>query len=538
MGRAGVAWYVDGLATAHMKKLLSKKAVLTIAGVAIAGATVLIVWNVFDIGTRMTLSGAINDILAGRNVGQARQALHDLAKETGRAEVIAALKEAVGEDTDSVQGKMNLIDALSAFKEPRAVRRALGSKSVSSRRAAAWKFHADKSVKDSVRTTVIEWIRDDNADKRGLAAMIVNKLQISECIPALYGAIKSTPETNEQLQFAQQALDALATFKPDGLAERVMEIAEDEEQHSMLRGRAFRVAIRLDDVPFEKLQGLLLRIVKNPEANNILRNMAAGVLRGEKFGNADAWTVLEAVLLSEGDDPVIQRGCLYALGDHAPLERIKNLLLDRRVYNHAYFGIRVDVASGLAALHVQEKLALEIMCTYMVDEDDNDKDLLVSQEGFLTFWALTGLAAGIAEQVAHTDLEVVVRLFQRTPKAIPSEEGIRKYLWSASFLRLGVSQKMVEAVQQLTTSNLAKVKSSVLKGIRRPAKQFRRAKMQSVAQISRSKIDQLLESTRKRKEAAERAKEEADKAKDQGPKLPPKEDDSKKEDADQKKDGE
>ena len=131
-------------------------------------------------------------------------------------------------------------------------------------------------------------LRDDNADRRSLAAMIVNELQIRECIPALYEAIRSTPETNEQVQFAQQALDALATFKPDGLAERVMEIAEDEKQHSMMRGRAFRVAIRLDDVPVEKLQGLLLRIVKNREANNILRNLAAGVLRVPRMAEIPA----------------------------------------------------------------------------------------------------------------------------------------------------------------------------------------------------------------------------------------------------------
>ena len=64
-----------------MKKLLSKKALITIAGVAIGVVAVLIVWNVFDIGTRMRLSGAINDLLAGNNVGQVRQSLRDLAKE-------------------------------------------------------------------------------------------------------------------------------------------------------------------------------------------------------------------------------------------------------------------------------------------------------------------------------------------------------------------------------------------------------------------------------------------------------------------------
>ena len=139
-----------------------------------------------------------------------------------------------------------------------------------------------------------------------------------------------------------------------------------------------------------------------------------------------------------------------------------------------------------------------------------DMDLLVSQEGFLTFWALTGMKHGIAEQ----------RLFERMPKAIPSEEVIRNYLWSPAHMRAGVSYAMVQSVHRLTTSNLDEVKRSVREGRTRPAKKFRKADMQKVAQISRSKIDQLLEIIKKRKEAAERAKEEANKAKDQGPKLP------------------
>lgn len=500
-----------------MKKLLSKKAVNTILGLAIAVLAVLIVWNVFDVGTRMQLNGAVDDILAARNVGKARETLRELAKETGRAGVITALKEAVNEDTDSVQGKIELIQTLSGLKEPRAARRALESKSKSARRAAAWSFHGDKTAEDVIRGIVIEWIRDAGADKRGHAAMIVNKLKIKECVPTLLEAIKTAPETNEQLQFQTHALDALAAFKPEGFVTRVLEIAEDKQQNSRMRGKAFNVLIRLDSAPVARLQALLLGIAKDPKGDNVLRNMAISTLRRKKFNNADAWNVLEEVLLRDSENAIIQRGCLAALGAHAPLDRVKNLILDRRVYNHDYFGIRVDVATALATLHVQEKIALEILVGYMVDDDPKDLDLLVAQEGFLSFWALTGMAYGVAEQ----------RLFQRLPKKIPDEQAIRDYLWSAAHMRPGVSFPMVQAVRRLTTANLDEVNKSLQKGTARKKKIRRTEDLKRVAQTCRGNINQLLASIEKRKETAEKAKEDADKSKDQGPQLP-KDDEKKK----------
>ena len=493
-----------------MKKLLSKKAAKTVAGVAIAALAILIIWNVFDVGTRMRLSGAIDDILAGQNVAQARETLREVAEETdgGRSHVLGKLKEAMQEETHSIQGKMALIDTFSFFKETRPQRRALQSDSVSSRRAAAWKFHGDKTEEATIRPIVIDWIKDESADRRNLAAMIVHKLKIKECVPVLLAAIGSVAETDDDLMFATQCLDALAGFKPAGFTERLMEIAQDERQHSMLRGKAFNVVVRMDDAPIEKLQTLMLTILKNPESNNLLRNKAASVLGRTKFGSADVWGVLEEVLLSKGGDGVVQRTCLYALGNTAPLDRIKNLLLDRRVYNHPYFGIRVDVATGLAALHVQEKIALEILCRYMEDDDKDDLDILVPQEGILSFWALTGMARGVAEQ----------RLFQRLPKPIMGDKAVRDYLWRPAYFRPGVSKQMVEAVQRLTTKNLDEVNNSGKRGMARPKKIRRYKDLKAVARTSRERIDQLLAGIRERKMAKEEKK--TNKVKDQGPQLP------------------
>ncbi len=423
------------------------------------------------------LASAVDDLLANRNVKQARAALEG---SNDRAAVVDALKQAL--DTDGlVQGKINMLETLSKLS-PKTVRAALDSKSKSSRRAAAWLMHRDPSLADQVKKVVIVWIKDGKADRRALAALIVGSLKIKECVPALEAAIGGTPTTEAEAAFASEALAALAKVKPDGLAERALAIAEDENQHWRLRGEAFAVIESLEGAPVARVRSLLLEVVEDRGGHNFLRNKAVFALRARKFASPELHAKLEEVLLREGDNHILQRSCLYTLGETASLAQLRRLLLDRRVYNHPYFGIRVDVATALAAMRVREKIALEILCNYMEDKDAQDRDLLVAQEAWLSFFVLTGKAIGTTEQ----------DLFGRQPPPLKDENTIRDYLFRPSFRRKGVNREMVWAVQRITTLRVDKDAKP------RPRRIRNAERLKQTAAKCRARIDELLAAERKR----------------------------------------
>ena len=423
------------------------------------------------------LASAVDDLLANRNVKQARAALEG---SNDRAAVVAALKQVLDND-GLVQGKLNVIQALTKW-EPQAARDALSSTSKSSRRAAAWRAHRDPSLADQVKKVVIEWIKDEQADRRALAALIAGSLKIKECVPTLEAAIGAAPKTDARIQFASEALAALAKLKPDGFAERALAIAEDENQHWRLRGKAFTVITALPDAPTERVRALLLRLLHDRNESLALRSTAAHVLREKRLTTAAVRAKLEEVLLREGDNDIVQRSCLYALGATAPLKQLRKLLLDRRVYNHSYFGIRVDVATALAAMRVREKIALEILCNYMEDKDAKDRDLLVPQEGWLSFFVLTGKAIGTTEQ----------HLFGRQPRPLKDEKTIRDYLFRPAFMRNGVTHEMVWAVHRITTLRVDKDAKPGPRRIRNAER------LRQTAAACRRKIDELLAGEGKR----------------------------------------
>ena len=104
------------------------------------------------------LASAVDDLLADRNVRQARAALEGVQD---RAAVVAALKRTLDRD-GFFKGKLNVLRTLSKWS-PRTVRAALDSKSRSSRRAAAWVMHTDPSAADKVRKIVVDWLKDAKA---------------------------------------------------------------------------------------------------------------------------------------------------------------------------------------------------------------------------------------------------------------------------------------------------------------------------------------------------------------------------------------
>jgi hypothetical protein len=169
-----------------------------------------------------------------------------------------------------------------------------------------------------------------------------------------------------------------------------------------------------------------------------MRKKAALSLK--RFPEERAWSVLEKALLSETEeDHILQRQCLFALGESLPLDRMRKLLLDPRVYRNPYFGVRTDVATALAALNVREGIALDILCDYLVDEDPQDRDHAVRQDAWLSLWVFSGIAYGIEEQ----------DLFRFPPRPFVDLEQAREFLFRHAQMRPGITVQQASAVKKM-----------------------------------------------------------------------------------------
>lgn len=424
---------------ARLQKLLNW--ILTAVIVVLAG---WIIWSQFGLGNWIQRRNAIDDLLAGRRVSQARQDLRDLRD---RAAVVAALKEGLEGDAP-VQGKIEVLNTLVGWRETRAARRALGSSFVSTRRAAAWVFFGDEEARDDVREIVVEWIGDEGADGRHLAALVAGQLKLEECVPVFLKALDRAPKDDADGVFQSRALDALRTMKVEGLADKALAMAENDTLDPRVRGKAFEIVGALEDAPTERVQALMLGVLVDRHANNLLRHRAATVLRRPPYGNETVWTALKEVLLRPDDDIVIQRTCLHGLGSHMPLDRLEEILLEKGVWKHRYFGVRADVATAFAAMNVRKRVALEAMCEYMVDDDPKDVLRVVRREAWFTYWSLTGAVFGVEEK----------RLFLSPPKRMQDEVSLRRWMWSSAPGRPGITEGMVSAVAKIT-GDLAKMKN-------------------------------------------------------------------------------
>jgi len=418
-----------------MKQLLQGKVGTAILVVVAVAAVLVAVWHVADLDKVFTVSGAIRDIAASRNVAQSRAALEQV---NDRAYVLERLESAVMEDDGSVRGKMQLLNTLSVFNQPRALYRALDAPSVPAQRAACALMFGSPEYRDRCAEIAIAWLRDEGADERSQAALICGQLDLAEADAVFLEIVGKEPQTQDELRLFQQALNALRNAEAPGLAERLLSFVENKETPEELRGVALEALERMKGAPRERVLEAALALLADPKEPKILRSKASLGLR--EFPEERAWDALEKVLLSqEEQDWILQRNCLYALGQKAPIERVKRLLLDRRLYQHPYYGIRVDVATALAALNVREGITIDIMCDYLVDEDKDDRDHIVRQDAWLTLWVLSGTPYGIAEQ----------DLFRYPPRPFVDPEQARDFLFRRSSLRPGITREMAEAVEKL-----------------------------------------------------------------------------------------
>ena len=301
--------------------------------------------------------------------------------------------------------------------------------------------------------------------------------EVREALATLERAVKTPPTTKWPASAACKALATLLRHEHEGVAEIAWTLAADPRQAGMLRRRAFSALGTLPDSPTDRVRTLMVATLKNGKESRNLRMHAAMVLQQKRFADDGVRAALEEVLLRPDGDGIVQRTCLRTLGATAELATMRRLLRRRELYEHAYFGVRVDVCAGLAALDVRDRAALEILCKLMTDDDAADTTLLVPQEAWLSFWVLTGRTHGIGGQFVR-------------PESLAGERDQRERLWRAAMLRRGVDIGMVRTVEGFTCSNYADVVAA--QGRRERIARIRNtAGLQAAADRSRRDFDAI-----------------------------------------------
>jgi len=432
-----------------MKQILKSKTGTVILACAGGLVVAVVLSSVLGLDQWWQVRGAIRDIAGGsqKEMAKARATLEVL---DNRQYVLRKLKEGVEDDSLGVRAKVNFLTTLKMLNDPRALPRALDSGSVTAQRAACSLLYGDAEKRTRCGEIALAWLKDAAAEDRSMAAFYCGQLDLKEAQPVLLEIAQRDPRTEQERDLLMRALNAIDDPKPQELVERLLRIAGDPAQHDDLRGIALESLQRMKDGPRDQVLALSIAILGDESANPILRAKAALGLRD--FPEDRAWEALEAVLLSDKEkNSILQRNCLLTLGSIEPkdpevakryIDRLKKLLLDRRVYHHKYFAIRVDVATALAALNVREPITFDIMCDYLVNEDKDDRQHIVREEGWLTLWVLTGTKF---DDVPEPEL------WQMPPPAFPDPLAAREFFFRRGQLRPGITSKQAEMAAKIAT---------------------------------------------------------------------------------------
>jgi hypothetical protein len=424
-----------------MKKSKTLNRILVLVVVVVV---VWFAWTKLRLGNWVTKSQALEDICSGRAVAQGRQ---DLLELNDRASVLHALREKLAEPGDTIRCKKNYLQTLSPqyFNQPRTINRALDSEQETTRRAAASLRYGDPELRERCAEIALAWLKDPEADSRYEAVLMCRHLRLEAAVPTLLEVLDLVPKTSDELQLVEHSLAALRDFKPKGLSGKLLAILANEDLDEQMRGAALETLGRLDDAPREKVQALAMRVLTNRAESTLMRGKAVTVLEGKAYANEATWSALEGTVLDEKEtNGVIQRFCLNALGKTADLDRVVKLLFNRRVYTNPYFGFRIDVAAALAALNLRDRVAFDILCEYLVDDDPADTAFKVRQEAWLSLWTLAGDTYGRFYGLPQLEI------FQRAPKPLRDPETARSYLWATAHTRPGVKPNQIKVLQQLT----------------------------------------------------------------------------------------
>ncbi|MFQ5843839.1 MAG: HEAT repeat domain-containing protein [Planctomycetota bacterium] len=387
--------------------------------------------------------------VAGRVVGRiyegdATEAKEELRRLNDRAAALDALKETLQRRDGDVEGKRRILRTLIRWKESRVVQRAFDSDVPSTRRAVASIFFGHEDYREKATAICLDWLRDESAPGRQHALRALAHLEVGEALPYVEKILAGKPSDTELFR---AALDSLPKLAPKKTAAVALRIARDETLASSLQLLALTLLRRAEDAPVEEVRDLLIAFLLDRSKGPEIRLRAALDLDDERYAGEKTWRALEQVLLEEetGDRfIVIPRHCLRALGRHLPLERLKKLLQDRRVYRHRYPFVCQDVAVGLAALGMDDKLSFDILCELLVHEDPKgspllrDRGFLVRQEAWLSLWSLFGRMYGVEEQ----------ELFRAPAPSTPGRP--HEPFGGYDINRAGVDHRMLAAVKKHT----------------------------------------------------------------------------------------
>jgi hypothetical protein len=430
--------------------MLSKKSFPIVLLVAVGAIALYVVAGQLDLVSKWKVASSVDDLIHGRNLEVAIKSL----RETPRGPTIEALKEAIGDDEGTPWGKVNALQLLSQFKEERIVNRAIESNVSTTQRGAAYLRQGDQAVQKQAGDIALAWLKDGQAQDRHLAAMILRTTNRRDAIPDLVAVLKAEGGKPESARVIVHALGALAIFKPDNITADVMKLASDKNGDDRVRTEAFRVLTQLDDAPRDELRALLLLVARDKETKNYIRHSAVSLIGLKKNATEEGWKVLKEILFDEDEeDAIFQRTALRSLARSYPLDQLPAILLDRRVYTHKYFGIRTDVAAGLGNLRNQviadeknRRLALDVLCQLMEDNDDKDFSDNVVRQAWISYWQLT-------KSVIIPDKYAASRaLFMKVPPIFGEEDTLRTYLFSISHGNPQVSEAQVRALDFCTLS--------------------------------------------------------------------------------------
>jgi len=277
---------------------------------------------------------------------------------------------------------------------------------VTTRYAAGSYLHRRLADEEACKKIALEWLADKSVGSRAQAVVMAQDLRLTEAVPMLVEIIESP---NKHASETRAALYALSVLKPTGVADKILKLIPTAAGQSVeIRSVALGAVNRLDltDAEREALRKTLVAMLKDRSTGKVLRMRAVQELTSDAYNTPETVEAVESVLFSDDEPHPVQRECLGRAAKFGGHERIKELLHDRRVYNHPYTFIRHDVSVGLQAMQMRDKLTFDILCDYLVDESPDDSQHIVRQDAWLSLWLLTGIVHGIQES----------DLFRTTPR--------------------------------------------------------------------------------------------------------------------------
>ncbi len=460
-----------------MKNMLKHPVASVGLVLGITAVVVAILWNTLDLGTVLSIHNNVDDLANGRNLPVARSEL----KKTPRGPTIEALKEALDDNDGTPGGKYQVLLLLDEFKETRAVARAIESSVLSTQRGAAYYSQSPKGDSTRACEIAVKWLDDSGAADRRLAILILRANKRREAIPQLKQIIENEGTNAQSAAEVIRAIDALNYMEAEGIGPMILKLAGNKSIDARVRAEALRVLTHRDDTPRDELRALLTDIVKDKKAPSSMRSNALAMLGSPANATPEIWELLKSILLDPDEpDEIFQRIALDALRRSYPLDKLAELILDRRVYDHRYFGVRTDVACAIGNLRIKSRLALDVLTQMLVDDDARDYTDNVPRQAWISWWLLSGLTYG----ASHPER------FRKVPAKITTEEYLRDYLFAIQHANQPtISVAQVRALDGFTMDvEDIKLRNTAPKEYQR-LKAAKYAECQKIHDVYRSKID-------------------------------------------------